>query len=287
MRHERSTGLFLASPYIVFFTIFWLIPIAAALVMVFLDWDLVTPPRYAGTENIELLLQDVRFGRALLNTLVFLAVNIPLQVALALALALALNRNIIMRSFWRGTFFLPVVISGAAVTVLWKALYSTDVGLLNQMLNAAGVRSVPWLTDPTLAMPAIAVMVTWKNVGFYIVLYLAGLQYVPRTCYEAMAIEGATPWQQFRNVTWPLLRPVTGLVTTLSVINGFQVFIEPYVMTGGGPLRRTLSPVLYMYKQAFGYQKMGYAATIGVALALIMAACLFVGRKLAAGKEAA
>ena len=287
MRHERSTGFFLASPYILFFTIFWLIPIAAALVMVFLEWDLVTPPQFAGTDNLERLLGDVRFGRAMLNTLVFLAVNIPLQVALALALAMALNRQIVMRSFWRGTFFLPVVISGAAVTVLWKALYSTDVGLLNQLLNSAGVRSVPWLTDPNIAMPAIAVMVTWKNVGFYIVLYLAGLQYVPRSCYEAMAVEGATPWQQFRHVTWPLLRPVTSLVVTLSMINGFQVFIEPYIMTGGGPLRRTLSPVLYMYKQAFGYQQMGYAATIGVALAIIMAVLLYVGRRLSGGKEAA
>src|SRR5262249_5584924 len=128
MQHERSTGLALTSPYIVFFTIFWLVPIAAAIAMVFLDWDLVTPPHFAGTETIQLLLQGVRFGRAMLNILVFLAVNIPLQVALALVLAIALNRQIVMRSFWRGTFFLPVVISGAAVTVLWKALYATDVG---------------------------------------------------------------------------------------------------------------------------------------------------------------
>ena len=121
-------------------------------------------------------------------------------------------------------------------------------------------------------MPAIAVMVTWKNVGFYVVIYLAGLQYIPRSCQEAIELDGATAWQRFRHLTLPLLLPQTILVVTLSTINGFQLFIEPYVMTGGGPLRRTFSVVLYMYTNAFSYQKMGYAATIGVALALIIGA---------------
>src|SRR5262249_46388656 len=152
----------------------------------------------------------------------------------------------------------------AAVTVLWSALYASDVGLLNQLLHRIGIGPVPWLTDPDLAMPSIALMVTWKNVGFYVIIYLAGLQYVPRSCYEAIALERATPLQTFWYVTFPLLRAQTVLVVTLSTINGFQVFIEPYIMTGGGPLRRTLTVVLYMYKNAFAYQKMGYAATIGV-----------------------
>lgn len=275
---ERTRGLVLTAPYAAFLAVFALLPIGAAVVMVFLDWDLVTPARFAGTRNVELLLSDVRFGRALLNTVVFLAVHVPLQVVVALGLALALNRPLVARSFWRATFFLPVVISGAAVTVLWGALYATDVGLLNQLLHHVGIGPVPWLSDPDVAMPAIALMVTWKNVGFYVVLYLAGLQFVPKSCYEAIALEGATAWQRFRWVTWPLLHPQTALVVSLSTINGFQVFIEPYIMTGGGPLRRTLTVVLYMYKNAFGYQKMGYASTIGVALAIIIAAVLALGR---------
>ena len=136
-------------------------------------------------------------------------------------------------------------------------------------------------------MPAIAIMATWKNVGFYIGIYLAGLQNVPRSCYEAIELEGATAWQRFWHVTLPLLKPQTLLVVTLSTINGFQLFIEPYVLTGGGPLRRTLSVVLYMYRNAFSYQKMGYAATLGLALALIIAAVLVVQRRIIGSAEEA
>ena len=190
------------------------------------------------------------------------------------------------RGFWRAAFFLPVVISGAVVAILWSNLYATDVGLINKLLVKIGLAPVPWLTDPNTAMPAIAVMVTWKNVGFYVIIYLAGLQYIPRSCQEAIEIEGASAWQRFRYLTLPSLLPQTILVVTLSTINGFQLFIEPYVMTGGGPLRRTYSVVLYLYTNAFAYQKMGYAATIGVALALIIGAVVFIQRRVIGQAEA-
>jgi multiple sugar transport system permease protein len=285
MRAEARTGALLAAPYAVFLLVFNVYTMAFAFVLVFLEWDLVTAPSFAGLDNLRLLAVDDRFWRAIANTLVFLAVHLPLQLAAALALALALNRPLILRSFWRAAFFLPVVISGAVVTILWSALYATDVGLLNSLLARFGISPVPWLTHPELAMPAIAVMFTWKNVGFYVVLYLAGLQNIPRSCQEAIALELTTPWQRFRHVTLPLLKPQTILVVTLSTISGFQLFIEPYIMTGGGPLRRTLSVVLYMYKNAFSYQKMGYAATLGLALALVIAGALFVQRRLLGGAE--
>jgi multiple sugar transport system permease protein len=204
----------------------------------------------------------------------------------ALALALALNRPLALRAFWRASFFLPVVISGAVVAILWSNLYATDVGLFNQLLTRMGFTPVPWLTDPRTAMPSIAVMVTWKNVGFYVIIYLAGLQYIPRSCQEAIEMEGATAWQRFRYLTLPSLLPQTILVVTLSTINGFQLFIEPYVMTGGGPLRRTYSIVLYLYTNAFSYQKMGYAATIGVALALIIGTVVLLQRRVIGKAEA-
>lgn len=287
MSGERRTGLALAAPYTIFLLVFSLYPILFAVVLVFLDWDLVTAPTFAGADNLVTLAHDARFWQSILNVLLFLAIHVPLQIAIALALAVALDRPLFARSFWRAAFFLPVVISGAVVTILWSSLYATDVGLLNRMLGHIGIDPIPWLTDPHVAMPAIAVMVTWKNVGFYVVIYLAGLQYVPRSCYEAIDLEGATRWQRFRHVTLPLLRPQTALVVTLSTINGFQLFIEPYIMTGGGPLRRTLSPVLYMYKNAFGYQKMGYAATIGLALAFAIFAVLVVQRRLVGRTEVA
>jgi len=279
MRAEERSGWLLSAPYAVFLLAFAAYPVFFALALVFMRWDLVTDPSFAGLDNLRLLATDTRFWRAVANTFVFLGIHLPLQVATALTLALALNRPLAFRAFWRAAFFLPVVISGAVVAILWNALYATDVGLINSLLARVGVSPVPWLTDPSLAMPAIAVMVTWKNVGFYVVIYLAGLQYIPRSCQEAIELDGATAWQRFRHLTLPLLLPQTILVVTLSTINGFQLFIEPYVMTGGGPLRRTFSVVLYMYTNAFSYQKMGYAATIGVALALIIGAVVAVQRR--------
>ena len=286
MRAEQKSGSLLAAPYAVFLLTFAVYPIAFALVLVFLQWDLVTAPRFAGADNVQLLLNDGRFWRAVGNTFVFLSIHVPLQIVTALALALALNRQLAGRTFWRAAFFLPVVISGAVVAILWSNLYATDVGLINRLLMKLGGSPVPWLTDPNTAMPAIAVMVTWKNVGFYVIIYLAGLQYIPRSCQEAIEIEGASAWQRFRYLTLPSLLPQTILVITLSTINGFQLFIEPYVMTGGGPLRRTYSVVLYLYTNAFAYQKMGYAATIGVALALIIGIVVFVQRRMIGKAEA-
>jgi len=286
MRAEQRSGSLMAAPYAAFLLTFAAYPIVFALVLVFLQWDLVTTPSFAGLDNVRLLANDGRFWRAVANTFVFLSIHVPLQIATALALALALNRPLALRAFWRAAFFLPVVISGAVVAILWSNLYATDVGLINRLLVRIGLSPVPWLTDPTTAMPAIAAMVTWKNVGFYVIIYLAGLQYIPRSCQEAIEIEGATGWQRFRHLTLPMLLPQTILVVTLSTINGFQLFIEPYVMTGGGPLRRTYSIVLYLYTNAFSYQKMGYAATIGVALALMIGTVVLVQRRVIGRAEA-
>lgn len=286
MRAEQRSGSLLAAPYTAFLLLFAAYPIVFALVLVFLQWDLVTAPSFAGFDNVRRLANDGRFWRAVGNTFVFLSIHVPLQIVTALALALALNRQLVLRSFWRAAFFLPVVISGAVVAILWSNLYATDVGLINKLLVRVGLAPVPWLTDPLTAMPAIAVMVTWKNVGFYVIIYLAGLQYIPRSCQEAIEIEGASSWQRFRHLTLPMLLPQTILVITLSTINGFQLFIEPYVMTGGGPLRRTYSVVLYLYTNAFSYQKMGYAATIGVTLALIIGAVVLIQRRVIGKAEA-
>src|SRR5450756_372360 len=286
MRAEQRSGSLLAAPYAVFLLVFAAYPVVFALVLVFLRWDLVTAPSFAGFDNVRLLASDGRFWRAVANTFVFLSIHVPLQIVTALALALALNRKLVIRGFWRAAFFLPVVISGAVVAILWSNLYATDVGLINHLLVKIGLSPVPWLTDPRTAMPAIAVMVTWKNVGFYVIIYLAGLQYIPRSCQEAIEIEGASAWQRFRYLTLPSLLPQTILVVTLSTINGFQLFIEPYIMTGGGPLRRTYSVVLYLYNNAFAYQKMGYAATIGVALALIIGAVVLIQRRVIGKAEA-
>ena len=279
MRAEERVGWLLSAPYAAFLLAFAAYPIGFAFVLAFMHWDLVTTPSFAGLDNVRLLAGDARFWRAAANMFVFLAIHVPLQIATALVLALVLNRRLVFRSFWRAAFFLPVVISGTVVAILWNALYATDVGLLNRALVWLGAAPVPWLTHPLIAMPAIAMMVTWKNVGFYMIIYLAGLQYIPRSCLEAIEIEGASAWQRFRYLMLPLLLPQTVLVLTLSTINGFQLFIEPYIMTGGGPLGRTYSIVMYLYTNAFSYQKMGYAATIGLALALMIGMVVAIQRR--------
>jgi ABC-type sugar transport system permease subunit len=240
---------------------------------------------YVGLSNYEKLLKDQYFLKSLRNTLIFLAIHIPLQISVALGLAVILNQKLWFRAFFRGAFFMPVVVSGVVVTILWQQLYGYEMGSINTLLNSLGIEKIGWLTDPQWAMPSIAIMATWKNVGLYIILFLVGLQSVPKSLYEASALEGATRWQQFWHITLPVINPTMIMVMILSTIGGFSLFIEPYVMTGGGPLNSTLSSVLYIYKQGFFYYHMGYAATLGLVLALIILLFVFIQRTVIENKQ--
>ena len=225
---------------------------------------------YTGLNNYVRLFSDKIFLKSILNTLIFLVIHIPLQIIIALFLAEVLNQNIKFRGFFRAAFFLPVVVSGVVVTILWQQLYGFDAGLLNRLLISIGLPKIGWLTDPNVAMASIAVMATWKNVGLYIILFLVGLQTVPPHYYEAADLEGASRAQKFFKITLPMINPTIFMVVLLSTVGGFSLFIEPYVMTGGGPLNSTISAVLYIYKQGFFYYHMGYAATLGLFFAAII-----------------
>jgi multiple sugar transport system permease protein len=174
---------------------------------------------------------------------------------------------------------MPVVVSGVVVTILWQQMYATETGLINLLLQVVGLPKIGWLTDRRYAMPAIAIMATWKNVGLYVVLFLVGLQAIPTELYEAAELDGANAWKKFRLITVPMLNPTIMLVLLLSTIGGFSLFIEPYVMTGGGPANSTLSGILYLYKQAFFFSKMGYATTIGFFWAMIIFAVVLLQRR--------
>jgi len=278
-KQENRTGWLLASPYVVYFLLFSGFPIVFSLFLVFHRWDIISPMKFIGLVNFEYLIHDPLFWKSLWNTLRFLFIHIPLQVVVALILAEVLNRKIRGLMFFRAAFFLPVVISGVVVTILWKQLYSTETGLINLFLSDIGLPKMPWLTNVTLAMPSIAIMATWKNVGLYTVLFLAGLQGIPKYLYEAAEMDGASKVQQFFYITVPAINPVLLMVVILSTINGFNLFIEPYVMTGGSPLNSTLSVVLYIYKQAFSFYKMGYAATLGFVFALMIFSVVLVQRR--------
>ncbi len=272
-------GYWLVMPYVAHFSLFVAFPVIFCFVLIFHKWDIVSPMQWVGLSNFYRLFHDRLFFKALANTGIFLAVHIPLQLLIALALAELLNQRIKFRGFFRASFFMPVVVSGVVITILWDQLYAQDTGVLNLLLATIGLPKVPWLTSPKLAMPSIAIMATWKNVGLYIVLFLVGLQGVPRHLYEAAELEGASHWYKFRRITLPMINPTIFLVVILSTINGFALFIEPYIMTGGGPMNSTLSAVLYIYNQGFTFYQMGYAATLAFLFAAVVFVVVLVQRK--------
>ncbi len=280
MRHRDNFGYLFVSPYLLHFSFFIGFPLVFSLVLLFHRWDIVSPMVWVGLDNFAKLFHDSLFWQAMLNTGIFLLLHIPLQIAIALFIAVQLNERIKFRGFFRAVFFLPVVVSGVVIAILWDQLYAKDTGVLNALLAQIGLPKIGWLTDVNLAMPSIALMATWKNVGLYIVLFLVGLQSVPPQMYEAADIEGASTWQKFWHVTLPMINPTIFMVVILSTIGGFSLFIEPYIMTGGGPMNRTLSAILYIYKQGFFFYHMGYAATLGFAFALIVLLVVIIQRRL-------
>jgi multiple sugar transport system permease protein len=276
---KKLTPYLLVSPYLIHLLVFVAFPVVFSIVLTFHSWNIISPMQYTGLSNYKVLFSDAIFWKSMLNTLIFLVIHIPLQIVFAITLAEVLNQNIKFKAFFRGAFFLPVIVSGVVVTILWQQLYGFDTGLLNRMLIKIGLGKIGWLNDPAWAMPSIAVMATWKNVGLYVVLFLVGLQTVPTQYYEAAELEGATHLQKFFKITLPMINPTILMVVILSTIGGFSLFIEPYVMTGGGPLNSTISAVLYIYKQGFFYYHMGYAATLGIFFALIILGVIILQKK--------
>ena len=279
IRQSDKNGYWFVLPYVLFFLAFVAYPLFFSIILVFHRWNIVTPMEWVGLKNFQRLVADPLFLKSITNTLTFLLIHIPLQILIALVFALLLNSKVKLRGFFRALFFLPVVVSGVAVTILWQQLYSFDYGILNGLLHAIGLPSIPWLIDPAWAMPSIAIMATWKNVGIYIVLFLVGLQNIPSELYEAASLDGASPSKQFRHITLPMLNPTVILIVVLSTIGGFSLFIEPYVLTGGGPMQSTLSGMLYIYNQAFYFNHMGYAATLGFAFALVILLVVIIQRR--------
>jgi len=275
----NNAGYLFVLPYIIHFGIFVAFPLVFSFLLVFHRWDIISPMKWVGLTNFFRLFKDMLFFKSIGNTLIFLLIHIPLQIIIALGLAEFLNQKIRFRGFFRASFFMPVVVSGVVITILWQQLYAQDTGVLNTLLVRIGLAKLPWLTSVKLAMPSIAIMATWKNVGLYIVLFLVGLQTIPNYMYEAADIEGASHWRKFLHITLPMINSTMILVVIISTIGGFSLFIEPYIMTGGGPMNNTLSAMLYIYRQAFSFYHMGYAATLGFFFALVVLAVVLIQKK--------
>lgn len=279
IKNSNKFGFLMSMPYVVYFLIFLAFPLVFSFVLIFHKWNIITPMEFIGLDNFVRMFQDAKFFRAILNTLIFLVIHIPLQIIIALLLAVLLNKKIKMRGFFRALYFLPVIVSGVVVTIIWQQLYAYETGLINLVLNKLGLSGLPWLNSPDLAMPSIAIMATWKNVGLYTVLFLVGLQSIPHYLYEAADIDGASEIQKFFHITLPALNNTMVLVVILSTIGGFSLFVEPFVMTGGGPMNRTLSAMLYIYNQAFYFGHMGYAAALGFFFAAIVMVVILIQKK--------
>jgi ABC-type sugar transport system permease subunit len=269
----------MVSPYLLHLLLFTAFPVIFSIVLTFFNWNIISPLEWNGLGNWKHVISDRLFWKSILNTLKFLAVHIPLQIIIALALAEVLNQKIKFRGFFRAAFFMPVVISGVVVTIMWQQLLGYETGIINRLLVGAGLGKVGWLTDPDVAMISIALMATWKNVGLYVILFLVGLQTVPKQYYEAADLEGASHWQKFTRITIPMINPTIFMVLVLSTLGGFSLFIEPYIMTGGGPMNSTMSAVLYIYKEAFEYYHMGYSATLGLFFALMIVMVIIIQKR--------
>jgi multiple sugar transport system permease protein len=274
---ERSAAAwFFVAPALVLIGVFFFIPVAASLLLSMTDFDIYAVAssentRLVGFDNYARLLRTPLFWSSLRNTFYFALVGGPLTIAVSLAAALLLNAKLVRwKSLFRTIYFTPFVTTLVAVAIVWRYLYHTRYGLLNYALGTLGMGPVDWLGDPRWAMPAIIVMAVWKNFGYNMLIFIAGLQSVPDELYDAANVDGAGPVRQFFNVTLPMLRPTLLFVSVITMIGYFQLFAEPYVMTQGGPLRSTTSVVLLMYEEGFRWWRMGYAAAIAFVLFVVI-----------------
>lgn len=241
---------------------FVFVPMVAAAWISLNDWNLLTPMQFVGIDNFAQLLNDPQTATVFGNTLYYIVGYLPLVYAGGLLLALALNRALAGRAFWRGIFFLPVVTSWIAVAIVWRWLLNPNNGVVNTVLGWVGIDGPGWWTDPTWSMPSIILASAWKDLGFVMVILLAGLQAINPDLYDAAKVDGAGPWARFRHVTLPMLSPSTFFVVVISLINGFQVFDQVYAMTGGGPADSSQVVVQQIYDLTFRYGAAGEAAAL-------------------------
>lgn len=271
-RREAIAAYVFLLPTLAGFLVFVAGPLLAAIALSFFDYDILSPPRFAGLSNFAQALGDSRLLTVYRNTIVYVVAWTALDLMLALLLAAGINRamHAAFRYLFRTAYFFPVMTSTASVALIWSFLYHTDLGIINYYLSGLGLPKVPWLTSSQWAIWSIVLLQLWKSVGFNMVLLLAGLQNIPRHLYEAAAIDGAGGWAIFWRITLPMLSPTLFFAMVITVINGFQVFDAAFIMTQGGPGDASRTVVMYIYENGFRFFKMGYASTVALSLFLVI-----------------
>ena len=269
-RRNTAIGWTFILPNFVGFALLTLIPVLVLFYMAFTNWDVFGSATWTGLANFKRLLHDATFATALRNTFYYAVFHIPLTIVVSLALALLLNQKLRGVSFFRTAAFFPYITSIVAIAIVWNLLFSPKYGPINQVLHVLGVANPPgWTTSAQWSMPAVIIVGTWREMGYYMILFLAGLQTVPRELYEAARVDGANAWQRFRNVTMPCLRPTMFFVTVMLTIASFKILDLILVMTEGGPGTSTLVISQFIYQKGFQEFQFGYASAASVVLFLI------------------
>lgn len=269
LRHERRAAYVFILANLLGFLVFTLGPLVFSLGLSFFKWDMIRPAEFVGLRNYTDLFVDPRFLQVLYNTAFYVLLAVPIRTVLALGLATAVNQKIRGTTFYRAAYYLPTVTSLVAVSLVWRWIFNPEYGILNYALKSIGIADPPtWLLSQAWAMPAIIIMTIWHGAGYYMVIFLAGLQGIPETLYEAAKVDGASAWARFQHITLPLLSPATFFVIVMSVIGSFQIFTVSLVMTDGGPAGSTETIVLYLYRSGFQYFRMGYASAMAWVLCL-------------------
>lgn len=254
-------GWAFASPWIIGFVLFTLGPMLASAGLAFMKWDMLSSPTFTGLANVQTALKDPLVWQSLRITTIYAVVTVPLNIVLGLGLAMLLNSGIRGLRFYRTGYFLPSVLSGVAVALLWRWVFTNQFGLANLLLSYVGVASPNWLGEGAWALPSLMIMSIW-SVGGGMIIYLAGLQGIPTDFYDAAGVDGANWWQRLRHITLPLVTPALFFQLVIGLIQALQLFTQPYVLTQGGPYNSTLFIVLYLYQSAFQYFQMGYASVL-------------------------
>ncbi len=288
MKSPTAGWLFVA-PALIVIGVFFFLPVLAALLLSFTDFDLyaladIGNLRFVGLGNYIDLLQTPMFWKSLVNTFYFVLVGVPLSIAVSLGAALLLDSKLArFKGLYRTALFAPVVTTIVAVAVIWRYFFHTRYGLVNYTLGFIGIDPIDWLGDADWSMPTIILFAVWKNFGYNMIILLAGLQSIPQDLYEAARIDGASFWRQLRHITLPMLKPTMLLVAIITTSGYFQLFAEPYVMTRGGPLQSTTSVLYFMFEEGFRWWNLGRASAVAFLLFLLIlgitALMLRIGRR--------
>ena len=278
-KSRNRWGIVFILPQLISLVCLGIIPIVIAFVLSFIDWNGFSAPVFTGFQNFKAVFTDPDTGIAIKNTLVYSVIYVPCSIVLSLGLAMLLNKAW-GKMFYRAVFFLPQIVTSVGIAVVWSWIYQPQFGILNMILRFFGIEGKEWLRDPSTAMGAVIVMSIWWGLGYNIVLFLAGLQNVPRTYVEAAKIDGANERQVFFNITVPLISPTTLLVTITTMINAFQVFDQMFLLTSGGPAKKTYTMAIHIYQTAFKSYELGKASTAALILFFVVVAVSVIQFKL-------